>query len=169
MRLKDTTNKMIEMEIEMNRMANLDREIRSTRIFKTPRDMVFSLWTDVAHLSKWWGPNGFTLTSSAFEFKPGGTWEFILHGPDGVDYRNKIRYQTIKAPERIEYEHVNGPVHRVIVLFEEYGNETMVHFRMIFETSTLRDQVASQFHAVEGLEQTLSRLEQLTASKVYQG
>ena len=90
-----------------------------------------------------------------------------MHGPDGVDYRNKIRYQQIKAPERIEYEHLTGPVHRVIVLFEDCGDETQVHFRMIFATAALRNKVASQFGAVEGLEQTLNRLEELITSKRY--
>jgi uncharacterized protein YndB with AHSA1/START domain len=164
LRLKQTTMEIIETELDADAIAESEREIRSTRIFKASRELVFSLWTDAAHLSKWWGPSGFTITSSAFEFRTGGIWEFVMHGPDGVDYRNKIRYQKIKAPERIEYEHVTGPVHRVIVLFEDCGDETLVHFRMIFASSALRNKVASQFGAVEGLEQTLNRLEDLIAS-----
>ena len=164
-RLQKNIKQLIEAEPEGNPLTDSDREIRSRRIFNAPRELVFLLWTDAAHLSKWWGPTGFTISTSSFEFKPNGIWEFVMHGPDGVDYRNKIRYQQIKAPERIEYEHLTGPVHRVIVLFEDCGEETQVHFRMIFATTALRNKVASQFGAVEGLEQTLNRLEEMITSK----
>ena len=49
----------------------------------------------------WWGPNGFTTTTRAFEFRPGGVWEFVMHGPDGVDYPNRIEWREIVPPERI--------------------------------------------------------------------
>ena len=60
------------------------RSIIGTRVFDAPRDLMFSAWTDPKHLAQWWGPNGFTtITTSAFEFRPGGVWRFIMHGPDG--------------------------------------------------------------------------------------
>jgi uncharacterized protein YndB with AHSA1/START domain len=33
--------------------------------------------------------------------RPGGVWEFIMHGPDGVDYPNKILYLEVKKPQRL--------------------------------------------------------------------
>ena len=54
---------------------DLDQDPRSIigiREFDAPRDLVFSVWTDAKHLAQWWGPNGFTTTTSRFEFRPGG-------------------------------------------------------------------------------------------------
>jgi uncharacterized protein YndB with AHSA1/START domain len=33
------------------------------------------------------------------EFKPGGVWRFVMHGPDGRDYQNKVVYVEIAEPE----------------------------------------------------------------------
>ena len=65
-----------------------EREIVITREFDAPCDLVFDAWTKEEHLSKWWGPRGFTTTFQKFDMKPGGTWQFIMHGPDGVDFPN---------------------------------------------------------------------------------
>lgn len=56
-------------------------EIVITRIFDAPREIVIDAWTKEEHLSKWWGPQGFTMTTQQFDMKPGGTWKFIIHGP----------------------------------------------------------------------------------------
>ena len=47
---------------------------------------MFEAFTEVRHLSRWWGPEGFTTTTRAFEFRVGGEWDFVMHGPDGTDY-----------------------------------------------------------------------------------
>lgn len=49
------------------------REIMITRVYDAPRDLVFDAWTKEEHLSKWWGPRGFTTTFQKFDMKPGGT------------------------------------------------------------------------------------------------
>ena len=69
-----------------------EREIVITRVFDAPRDLVFDAWTKEEHLSKWWGPQGFTTTIQKFEMKPGGTWQFIMYSPDGM---TKLTYKTI--------------------------------------------------------------------------
>ncbi len=48
------------------------RSIIGMREFDAPRDLVFSAFTDPKHLAQWWGPNGFTTTTSSFEMRPGG-------------------------------------------------------------------------------------------------
>lgn len=37
------------------------------------------------------------------DVKPGGTWNFIMHGPDGIDYPNRIEYIEVVEPEKIVY------------------------------------------------------------------
>ena len=51
-----------------------------------------------------WGPKGFTNTIHEMDVRPGGVWRFVMHGPDGVDYQNKIVYIEIVKPERLVYK-----------------------------------------------------------------
>ena len=62
-----------------------DREIAITRLFNAPRELLWKVWTEPKHIAQWWGPKGFTNTIHKMEVKPGGRWDFIMHGPDGVD------------------------------------------------------------------------------------
>ena len=82
-----------------------DREFIISRTIHGPRRLVFEAFTDPAHLGRWWGPNGFTTTTRTFEFRPGGVWDFTMHGPDGVDYPNWIEWREIVPPERLVYLH----------------------------------------------------------------
>ncbi|MDO0939165.1 SRPBCC domain-containing protein [Streptomyces sp. DG2A-72] len=38
-------------------------------------------------------------------FREGGEWDFVLHGPDGTDYSEWIRWLRIAPPERIVLLH----------------------------------------------------------------
>lgn len=136
------------------------REIVATRVFHAPRELVFRMWTDREHISNWWGPRGFTTTTYEMDVRPGGVWGHVMHGPDGTDYDNKIVYREIAEPERLVYSHVSPPPFEMIVTFTQFGHNTQVTARMLFESATLRDRVAREHGAVEGLHQTLERLEE---------
>ncbi len=82
-----------------------DREIVITHVINATRERVWEAWTDPIHVQQWWGPNGFTTTVQEMNVRPGGAWRFIMHGPDGVDYPNKIVYEEIVKPERLVYVH----------------------------------------------------------------
>src|SRR5438128_2174228 len=114
-----------------------DREIVATRVFDAPRDFVFSLWTEPKHIERWWGPRGFTTTTYEMDFRPGGVWRHVMHGPDGRDYPNKVVYREIVRPERIVYSHVSGPPFESTVTFREENGQTRVRVRMLFESAEL--------------------------------
>ncbi len=139
------------------------RSIVTTRIFDAPRALVFQAWSDAKHLANWWGPNGFTTTTKSFDFRPGGEWRFVMHGPDGRDYDNRIAFDEIMAPERISYRHMGtvdtDPVHfSTTVTFEDVGGKTRLTMRGVFPTVEERNRVAKEFGAVEGAQQTIARL-----------
>src|ERR1043166_4017491 len=85
--------------------ATADREIVMSQVIRAPREVVFEAFTEVRHLSRWWGPDGFTTTTRAFDFRVGGVWDFVMHGPDGTDYQEFITWTEIATPVRIALVH----------------------------------------------------------------
>lgn len=153
-----------------NRPATLvgDREIIAVRIFNAPRDLVFKMWTDPERIGRWWGPKGFTTTTFNMDVKPGGVWRFVMHGPDGTDYENKITYLEVVEPERLVYKHGGDkdvePVNfQVTATFEAVDQGTKLTMRMQFPSAAARDHVVKTFGADEGLNQTIGRLEEQLA------
>ncbi|MDB5085385.1 MAG: activator of Hsp90 ATPase 1 family protein [Bacilli bacterium] len=134
-----------------------ENELVTTRIFDAPRELVFEVWTKPEHLAQWWGPKGFTNTFQEFDFRPGGTWQFIMHGPDGVDYDNKSIFVEIVQPERIVFQNLSGPKFQVTATFEDFNGKTRLNFHMLFDTAAEFDNVKT--YAVEGNQQTFERLE----------
>lgn len=137
-----------------------DREITAERIFNAPIELIWKVWTDPKHLEKWWGPNGFTTTTKEFDFKVGGVWNHIMHGPDGTDYRNDITYTLIDEPNRIEYDHGPSPDFHVTIKFEDdNSSRTRFSVQMLFSTKEERDRTVEKFGAIEGMNQMLGRFE----------
>jgi len=140
-----------------------DREIVITRLISAPRELVFKVWTDPEHVGHWWGPDGFTNTIYEMDVRPGGIWRFTMHGPDGIDYQNKVIYREIVPPELLSYSHVSDPYFEATVTFEAEGDKTRVTMRSLFETAAVRDLTIEKFGAVEGGKQHLARLDEYVA------
>ncbi len=139
-----------------------DREIVISRTIDGPRDVVFEAFTDVRHLAHWWGPDGFTTTTRAFEFRVGGVWEFSMRGPDGTVYPEWIMWTDISEPERIAMihgEYRDDPnAFESIIAFDADGDATRIEMRTVFPTRRQRDEAVERFGAVESGRQTLGSL-----------
>ncbi|WP_374027683.1 SRPBCC domain-containing protein [Bdellovibrio bacteriovorus] len=83
-------------------------EIKITRIYDAPVKTVWEAWTDPDQVAKWWGPRGFTLTTHSKDLRPGGSWVYTMHGPDGTDYENKTFYHEVEEYSRLVYDHGGG-------------------------------------------------------------
>jgi uncharacterized protein YndB with AHSA1/START domain len=146
---------------EKDETSTADREIGATRVFDAPRTLVWKAWTDPAHVALWWGPNGFTNTIHEMNVAPGGVWRFMMHGPDGTDYPNKIVFIEVVEPERLVYVHgdeTDPDQFHVTVTFTEQSGKTTLTMRSVFRTKAERDYVVEKFGATEGMQQTLGRL-----------
>jgi uncharacterized protein YndB with AHSA1/START domain len=161
---------MAESKMLNNAIAKvMGRELTVTRVFQTPREIVYQTWTDPRHLSHWWGPEGFTITTHTIDVTPGGVWNFVMHGPDGTDYVNRIRYIEIVRPERLVYSHgdIEKEEHfQVTITMEDKGNATELTMRMVFPTVEELEETVNKYGAIEGAKSTLGRLaEELEALK----
>lgn len=142
--------------------AASDREIILTRTYDAPRSLVFKACTEAEHVARWWGPNGFTITNHEMDVRPGGIWRFIMHGPDGTDYPNKIVYLEVVKPERLYFAHGEDgecppPPFHVTVTFTEEGGKTTLTQRTLFSSAGDCEAVKA-FGAVELGQQTYARL-----------
>src|SRR5918994_1330108 len=142
--------------------ATADREIVISRVISAPRELVFEAFTEVRHLSRWWGPEGFSTTTRSFEFRVGGEWDFVLHGLNGTDYTEWITLTEIAAPERIALLHGESRddpnAFESVLTFAPDGAATRIEMRTVFPTRELRDEAVEKYHAIEGGRQTLSHL-----------
>lgn len=142
-----------------------DREIIISRLINAPRERVFKAWIDPEQVIQWWGPDGFSTTTHEMEVKPGGVWRFIMHGPDGRDFPNRIEFVDIKSPELLVYDHsgegqLDDVKFRATVTFEDQNGKTNVTMRSVFVTVESRNKVVKEFGAIEGGVQHLGRLEE---------
>lgn len=138
------------------------REILISRIIDAPRELVFSAFTEVRHLARWYGPDGFTTTTRSFDFREGGVWDFVMHRPDGSDDASWITYREIRPPEQIVLTHGDSaddpnPFEQVFT-FAARGETTEIMLRTTFPTAALRDRAVERSGAVERGHQTLAAL-----------
>jgi uncharacterized protein YndB with AHSA1/START domain len=153
--------------------ATADREIVISRVIDGPRELVFEAFTEMRHLSRWWGPEGFTTATRTFEFRVGGEWVFVMHGPDGTDYQEWICWTEITPPERIALLHGerrgDPNAFESVLTFASDGASTRIEMRAVFPTKELRDEAVEKYHAIEGGQQTLGNLAAYVVEMVRKG
>ena len=53
------------------------------RVLDAPPEKVYRAYTDPAILSQWFAPKPWTISDAVVEPRPGGRFNFVMHGPDG--------------------------------------------------------------------------------------
>ncbi len=143
-----------------------DKELMITmwHDYEATRDELFRAFIDRSRIAWWFGPNGFTTTIIGMDVRPGGVWNYVMHGPDGTDYPDKATYVEITEPERLVYDHaVDRPgaprMFRQTVSFDTAAGKSRVTFELKFDS---REEFERNLKAgaVEGGLQTLARLEE---------
>lgn len=137
--------------------------IRLVRVYPHPPARVWRAWADPGHIGHWWGPDGFTTTTHAFSFREEGGWHFTMHGPDGIDYPNRIRFVTVDEPRHLAYHHqgedeADDSVFDTDVTLAAVAGGTRLTLTMRFASVEVRNNVARTFGAIEGGQRTLARL-----------
>jgi uncharacterized protein YndB with AHSA1/START domain len=140
-----------------------DREIRMTRVFDAPRDLVFEAHSSCEHMSNWWGPRKYEVASCEMDFRPGGTWR-IVHRADGEDDQGfHGEFREIVRPERIvwtfEWEGMPGHVSVETLTLEEQGGKTTVTATSVHDSQEDRDGML-QSGMEEGAAETYARLDE---------
>lgn len=113
---------------------NKPNELYLERIFDAPIKKVWEAWVDPDQAAKWWGPRGFTITTHHKDVRTGGTWSYIMHGPDGVNYPNETQYLEVEKYSKLVNDHGGykdkPPLFRVTVIFIEISGKTKMEMTM---------------------------------------
>jgi len=143
--------------MENAKSKTTDRELSIERMLNAPVELVWEVFTQPGHIANWWGPNGFTNTIHTMEVRPGGEWDFVMHGPDGTDFKNRATYREIVPLEKIVFDHF-APNFTATIEFEAKGDQTHLKWHMLFETAELFEVVVKAHGAAEGLKQNIEKL-----------
>ena len=118
-------------------------EIRMTREFNAPRELVFKALTDPALVTRWWGPRSATTIVDKLEAKMGGVWRFINREPDGSEYAFRGVFHEVASPERLvytfEYEGMPGHIVLETITLEEHDGKTRLIDSSVFQSVEDRD------------------------------
>jgi len=121
-----------------------DREIVLTRVFDAPRQLVFDAFTKPELLKRWFGPRGFSLVVCEVDLRVGGSWRFVLRGPDGKDMGMRGVYREIAPPDRSvhteSFDDFPGESIVTTVLVEERGRTTLTA-TVLYPSQEVRDAV----------------------------
>ena len=131
-----------------------------SRVYDSPRSVVFGMWTSPKHFAQWWGPKDFANTICSID-RHRGTWRTVMRSPEGVDYPLKGLYREIVWNELIvmtydvsEYpagwcdllEHRRGAAPgkpatelNLAVTFEHQDGKTKLAVRVEFPTAADRE------------------------------
>jgi uncharacterized protein YndB with AHSA1/START domain len=145
--------------MEQKNSATADRELKITRLINAPVSLVYEVFITPGHIKNWWGPDGFTNTIFKMEVRPGGEWEYIMHGPDGREYKNRNIFTEVVKNKKIVFDDVSTPIHTTTITFMEQGNKTRLTFHMLFPTPEEKENTVKVFKADIGLTQNIDKLE----------
>jgi uncharacterized protein YndB with AHSA1/START domain len=119
-------------------------EIRIIRVYDAPVEAVWDAWTDPEQVAQWWGPRGFTITTHGKDLRPGGFWNYTMHGPDGTDWPNTTVYHEVEKHKKLVYDHGGSddrpPMFRVTALFSEVDGKTQLDMTMTMPSPEAADE-----------------------------
>ncbi|MGK3992162.1 SRPBCC family protein [Sorangium sp. So ce1024] len=144
-----------------------EQEIRMTRLFNAPRQLVFDAMTKPEHVRRWWGclSEGYSVPVCEIDLRPGGKWRFVNRHPGG-EAAFYGEYKEITPPSRLVFteifEQYPDTVTLVTSVFTEEAGKTRLTVTVRYPSLEVRDIVLSSGMA-EGAGISYDRLEDLVA------
>jgi uncharacterized protein YndB with AHSA1/START domain len=121
--------------------------LRLSRRLPARREVVFRALTEPGQLSRWWGPEGFTVPECTLDPRPGGAWRTVMRSPEGRDHVVSGVYREIMPPARLvltwawESDGTRGHETLVTIELQDQGEATLlVLHHEVFESESSRNQ-----------------------------
>jgi uncharacterized protein YndB with AHSA1/START domain len=145
-----------------------DREIRLTRLFDAPRDLVFEAMSRPEHITQWWGRlgDGYSVPVCEVDLRPGGTWRFVNRTPNGDNVAFYGVYREVAPPERVVFTEIfeQFPDTETVVtaMLTEENGKTRLTATVLYPSTEVRDMVLGSGMA-RGAGISYDRLEDVVA------
>lgn len=140
-----------------------DREVRFTRTFDAPRELVWKAWTTPALLQQWLlGPDGWTMPICEMDLRPGGAWRYGWHSPsgEGDDFEMSGEFKEVAPPEKLvstERWGTEWPESINTLVLTEKNGRTTITLTSRYASKDVRDQAVATGMA-KGVEASFDRL-----------
>jgi uncharacterized protein YndB with AHSA1/START domain len=139
-------------------------QLKGTRTFRAPAELVYRAWTDPELLPQWLGPRKYTMRVDAYDVRHGGTWRYVHIDDDGNEFAFRGVFHGEPSLDGLvqtfEWEGAPGHVQLDSARFEAKGDTTVVHMNSVFQTVEARDAMLD--HGMEqGWTESLERLDDL--------
>ena len=141
--------------------AESEREVVLQREVPFPWELVWRAMVEPEHMQRWWGPDGFTIEGVVLDLRVGGTWTFVMIGPDGTRFPNHSVFTEIEPQSRLVFDHGDGERVWFVASIDlrDTAGGTLVTLRHLFPSKASRDEVVEKYGAIEGGLQHLAKLE----------
>ncbi|MCA9078934.1 MAG: SRPBCC domain-containing protein [Planctomycetaceae bacterium] len=147
---------------------NSEREIVLSREVPFAPDLVWRAIVETEHMQRWWGPDGFTIEDVVLDLRVGGTWTFVMVGPDGTRFPNHSVFTEITPTKRLAFDHGDGQREwfKSTIELIATGEGTRIKIGHLFPDKAARDDVVNNYGAIEGGQQHLAKLEAYVAASL---
>ena len=146
-----------------------EREVRVVRTFNARRELVFRAWAQPDLVKRWMaGPEGWSITRSEGDVRPGGNYRVEWSGPDGAFMGMDGTYREMDPPARIvsveTFDEAWYPGDAVVttIFIEDSPEKTTVTMTILYESTAARD-TAIASGMTEGMAMTYESLDRLLA------
>jgi uncharacterized protein YndB with AHSA1/START domain len=144
-------------------------ELRFSRIFDAPRELVFRCMTDPDHLTHFWGPKGVNTPRDRIvvDARPGGLFETVMvNDADGNEYPTRAVYDEVRPPELLSWTESHSGM-QVTTWFLALGpgrTEVRIRQRFVPEALLLPEVQAGFLSSLDRFDAHLARLTGLDSS-----
>jgi uncharacterized protein YndB with AHSA1/START domain len=145
-----------------------DREIRLTRLFDAPRELVFEAMSRPEHIRQWWGNlgDGYSVPVCEVDLRVGGAWRFVNQTPKGQMAVFYGVYREIAPPARVVFTEIFEPfpdaVSVVTAVLTDENGKTRLTATCLYPSLEVRDMVL-QTGMEKGAALSYDRLEEVAS------
>ena len=90
--------------------GHLDLTIERT--IDAPVSLIWKVWTDPAHLKKWWAPRPWTTVDCTLNLRPGGRFRTVMRSPEGQDFPYDGCYLELVENRKLAFTNALDPGYR---------------------------------------------------------
>lgn len=67
-----------------------------SRLIDAPPERVWEAWTDCDQMARWWGPEGYSVSSCHIDLRVGGRYLLAMRSPEGKDIWSTGTYREVE-------------------------------------------------------------------------